>query len=679
MKKFFSVLLSVMLVLNVLTPLAFAISGVNGSGTNAEPYLITDEVQFKDAVAEGGGLKLENDISLSSSVTVESGKSIVIDLNGNTLSYTSSTLGESMISNKGTLVITDSSADESGVIAYTFNGTPDTSFGKGNYTITNSGTLTVEAGTVRMDSDPAAMSHMRDAIDNNSTAGDAVLILNGGSIICEGYIAIRQFANSSVHKNSVTVNGGTVLGGERAIWIQLPGADASKEMNAELVVTGGTLTSTDTDYNLAVYVYSYGNSSANTVVDISGGTWNGDVAFNGKASTNLSEDKISVSGGTFNGEYGVYGYGDISFGFISGGSFVADVSEYCVDGFSVEQKPDGSFGVYEDGVIVFNANGGIGTMESIEIGIGSSVKLPKVKFTKDGYAFSGWATSDSGRAIYADEGEIVPESSMTLYAVWNYIVEVRHIISFDTNGGTSIRDIHVKDGTKLILPVDPVKDGYVFDGWYTDKALSVKYNEESSVTGGLTLYAKWISGEEAYKNPFIDVDTDDAFYEAVKFVYSKGLMIGMEENKFGPSDSISRAMIVTILYRAEGSPAVSSDCRFTDVIGDAYYRDAVIWAEENGIVFGVSDTEFDPNTDITKEQLAAIVYRYLDSKDALTDTEADLECTDAEKVSEYAKTAVAYMLENDYMAVERAGMFDPKADALRCVAAEVFYMLYAER
>ncbi len=122
-------------------------------------------------------------------------------------------------------------------------------------------------------------------------------------------------------------------------------------------------------------------------------------------------------------------------------------------------------------------------------------------------------------------------------------------------------------------------------------------------------------------------------------------MNGTAENLFSPDDDLTRAMLVTILYRAEGEPEFEAASDFTDVADDAYYADAVAWAKENGIVMGISDTEFAPDVQITREQIAAILYRYAGYKgiDAVT-MEENLHFDDTNEISEYAISAMNWIV-----------------------------------
>ncbi len=288
-----------------------------------------DEIVLQDNVNLGGG-----------ALTIEKDKKFTLNLGGKTISGTSAVAGHELVKNYGEVIVTGN-----GKISYAYTGEPDGNFGKGNYTITNIGKLTVQNGTI--ENTTAFGGHMHDAIDNNSGSGDAILTINGGQIVDEQYIAIRQFANSVNNENSVIINGGLVKGSYRAVWVQLPNSSTSLVSKASLEITGGIVETADEEYNHAVYVYSYGSSAEAVKVNVSGGTINGSIAFNGTVSEKLTEGNVSVTGGEFNSIYeGIYGYGDIDFGFISGGTFSTPISEeYFDDGFVVTAQPDGNGGI----------------------------------------------------------------------------------------------------------------------------------------------------------------------------------------------------------------------------------------------------------------------------------------------------------------------------------------------
>ena len=149
-------------------------------------------------------------------------------------------------------------------------------------------------------------------------------------------------------------------------------------------------------------------------------------------------------------------------------------------------------------------------------------------------------------------------------------------------------------------------------------------------------------GEGCPSAKFTDVKATDWYHEAVDFAVENGLFGGMSENTFEPNTAMTRAMLVTVLWRYEGQPKEGTNS-FTDVPDGQWYTDAVAWAAHNSIVGGVGDNKFDPNGNITREQMATILYRYASGKDIDTSARADLSgFPDAGNVSSYAKDPICW-------------------------------------
>ena len=146
------------------------------------------------------------------------------------------------------------------------------------------------------------------------------------------------------------------------------------------------------------------------------------------------------------------------------------------------------------------------------------------------------------------------------------------------------------------------------------------------------------------KEPFIfrDVDESEWYFSGVRYCYNTGLMNGMSLSTFEPMTSTSRAMVVTILYRSEGSPSVSGENPFDDVASGEWYTNAVVWAAQNGIVNGTDESIFEPDANITREQLAAILYRYAEYKGYPREGVMLSGFSDADMVSEYALDAMSW-------------------------------------
>lgn len=175
------------------------------------------------------------------------------------------------------------------------------------------------------------------------------------------------------------------------------------------------------------------------------------------------------------------------------------------------------------------------------------------------------------------------------------------------------------------------------------------------------------------KLPFTDVSTSDWFYSDVMFVYENGLFSGTDSRSFSPNASMTRAMLVTVLYRLEGEPAGTGSSSFSDVSSGSYYEKAVAWAAANGIVTGTGSTSFSPDAKVTREQLAAILYRYAQYKKLGTDAGAKLDSfSDAGNVSGYASEALSWAV-SEGLINGASGRLMPKGDATRAQVAAILH------
>ena len=172
--------------------------------------------------------------------------------------------------------------------------------------------------------------------------------------------------------------------------------------------------------------------------------------------------------------------------------------------------------------------------------------------------------------------------------------------------------------------------------------------------------------------PFPDVTEGDWFYDAVRYAYETGLMDGVGDSLFAPNSETTRAQLVTILYRLEGEPEVSGTSGFTDVEDGTWYTDAVAWAAANGIVNGVSETEFAPGKDITREQLATILFRYAEAKGYDVSARADLSAyTDADQIQSYAAESVAWAVAEGLIQGFEDNTLRPAGNATRAQIATI--------
>lgn len=271
-------------------------------------------------------------------------------------------------------------------------------------------------------------------------------------------------------------------------------------------------------------------------------------------------------------------------------------------------------------------------------------------------------------------------------------------VEFETGDGSKVTSIRVKRNGKIEEPAAPTKDGYVFAGWYTDEACTEAFDFDKPITAKTKLYAKWTPIEEAkpdepvtpdkpddkepdtdkWINPYDDVSDDAWYYDAVKYVSEAGIMNGMGASTFAPDVTLTRAMFVTMLYRMEGSPKVSAASGFTDVARGSWYESAINWATANGIVKGISTTEFAPDTYVTREQMVAIIYRYAQYKGVSVVTASEhLHFDDADTISEYAVSAMNWAVGLGIINGYDSNNIAPRNGSTRAQAATVLMRMSA--
>lgn len=202
-------------------------------------------------------------------------------------------------------------------------------------------------------------------------------------------------------------------------------------------------------------------------------------------------------------------------------------------------------------------------------------------------------------------------------------------------------------------------DGIAYQNWYQKDGLP--YLEMDLIPSILVMT------EETFE----DVKPEDWYYDAVKYVYDNGLMKGTDSNSFSPNVETSRGMVVAILFRQEGEPAAKA-CDFTDIPAGQWYTDAVNWAAENGIVKGYDDGTYRPNQSITRQELAAIIYRYSEYKGYDTSARASLASfPDGSDTHAWAKGNVEWAVAEGLISGTGAGRLEPLADASRAQVASV--------
>ena len=256
-------------------------------------------------------------------------------------------------------------------------------------------------------------------------------------------------------------------------------------------------------------------------------------------------------------------------------------------------------------------------------------------------------------------------------------------VTLVTDGGT-INSGNVTayiEGVGAVLPTDVTRRNYIFLGWFT--ANNIRVTEISAAdSGDKIFYAHWMAAGaipgiiDAIGDSmrFDDVTKGDWFYKDVEYVYNEGIMDGVSKREFAPNETLTRAMIVKILYRIEGEPAGYRSSDFNDVESGRWYTGAVAWAAEKEIVKGYGNGKFGPNDPVTREQLAAILYRYTQYKGwSTTAASGSLKgFADAASISSYAVDAMNWAVDEGLLKGAN-NKLSPKSNATRAQVAAIIH------
>lgn len=259
-----------------------------------------------------------------------------------------------------------------------------------------------------------------------------------------------------------------------------------------------------------------------------------------------------------------------------------------------------------------------------------------------------------------------------------------HIVYVDTakNGTLKADTTWAAYGQKVYVTATPDK-GYELSSLFVKTARGEQlkvYEAKKADTYYFYMPDEYVTvsawfAPEASALPFADVSYTNWYYDAVKFVYDKGIMDGVSYYRFAPDATITRGMVVTMLWRMAGEPYESS-AGFTDVASGRYYSTAVAWAAKNGIVEGMTSSTFAPDQAITREQLASILYRYAKWL-GFSGYGSDISgYTDAGKVSGYAYDAMCWAVKTGVVTGTSAKVLDPQGTATRAAAAQMFMNFY---
>lgn len=305
-----------------------------------------------------------------------------------------------------------------------------------------------------------------------------------------------------------------------------------------------------------------------------------------------------------------------------------------------------------------------------------------------------WAYGDKGYYGYWDEAEVkystywdayyftMPADDVVVYARFTDGATV-DVITGD-HGDAKVSSRYADKGDWVYITAYP-DEGYEVDSVTVTDSLgrSVKVTELSYDYFLFTMPGTNVDVKVTFRakdyDVFYDVSRGDWYYKAVRFVHEKGIMEGTGTHYFSPEADLSRGMLATILYRLEGSPAVSGYSGFSDVADTAYYAKAVAWAKANGIVNGVTATAYEPDTAVTREELAAILCRYaaFKGKDTAISYDYLAGFSDANTSHVYARPALNWAVAYDIINGQGNGVLAPRATATRAEVAQVL-MNYLE-
>ena len=522
---------------------------------------------------------------------------------------------------------------------------------------------------------PAGNYFVRYAEDHNHFASpDAEVTVGEGTPLADCTITFNA-SDGSGSMDSVTVNAGTIY------ILPACGFTAPADQEFKAWEIGGTEYKVGDSYTVLVdtEIKALWENSVITPT-----TYTVTVSNDGNGTASASHAKAAAGTEITLTATPQIGYHFKEWQVMSGGMTIKD-NKFIMPDTNVEIKA-----IFEEDappaptefIVTFDGNGGTPSVGSMTTTDRKLTSLPSAS-RSGSYSFYGWYTEKSGGTKITTD--TVFHANATVYAHWTYTggggggynpPVTYYTLRFETGGGSDIPSVQGTYNTYIDLTkYVPTWRGHAFIGWYSERSLT---NKVSGVylTKDMTVYAGWRVDENpgTGANPFTDVSEKDWFYGDVMFVYENGLMLGTSKTLFSPYGTATRGMMATILWRMEGSPAPKGKNSFTDVEAGKWYADAITWTAENGIFAGYGKDKFGPDDPITREQLAAIFYRYADYKGYDLTVKGNLDkFKDADKITDYAKTAMQWAVGSSLVKGKSGNLLDPQGTATR---AEIAAMLH---
>ena len=538
---------------------------------------------------------------------------------------------------------------------------------------------------------------------------DSTITLKNGTVrIAEGTISIKRIIQNYAN---LTLEDMHFFAEHQA-----DGEDYALSFNnGSIIFKGDTDIVTTSDEAIAFDVCKYSSyPSTNVTFDESyTGTINGKIVYD---STVADTHKLTIQGnGTFGAIEAASGAAEAAKSGIevTSGHFAKPVNEdYLADSVKAQlesaSNPEAPYSYYPsleaaqaaaqpgDTITEVNATTG-GTKYTVTLDyadgemanslytVTEGTKLTLPTPSRSGYTFEGWY---DGSSRVSSPYKVMKD--VTLTAEWDYngssssSGSTRYTVSVEDtdNGSVEVSPTRASKGSTVTVTVKP-DEGYELDELtVTDKnGDSVKLTDKGDGKYTFQMPASKVTVEAVFTAvepepeglPFTDVTSGDWFYDAVAYVYDKGMMEGTTDTTFAPTMNLTRSMIAQVLYNLEERPEAPGAAGFPDVAADAWYADAVNWAAARGIVKGYDTGAFGPEDSVTREQLAAILYRYAQAKgyDTTQGGMAVREFSDSASISDWAQEAMAWAVNAQVLSGKGNGVLDPQGTATRAEVAQM--------
>ena len=538
---------------------------------------------------------------------------------------------------------------------------------------------------------------------------DSTITLKNGTVrIAEGTISIKRIIQNYAN---LTLEDMHFFAEHQA-----DGEDYALSFNnGSIIFKGDTDIVTTSDEAIAFDVCKYSSyPSTNVTFDESyTGTINGKIVYD---STVADTHKLTIQGnGTFGAIEAASGAAEAAKSGIevTSGHFAKPVNEdYLADSVKAQlesaSNPEAPYSYYPsleaaqaaaqpgDTITEVNATTG-GTKYTVTLDyadgemanslytVTEGTKLTLPTPSRSGYTFEGWY---DGSSRVSSPYKVTKDVILT--AEWDYngssssSGSTRYTVSVEDtdNGSVKVSPTRASKGSTVTVTVKP-DEGYELDELtVTDKnGDSVKLTDKGDGKYTFQMPASKVTVEAVFTAvepepeglPFTDVTSGDWFYDAVAYVYDKGMMEGTTDTTFAPTMNLTRSMIAQVLYNLEERPEAPGAAGFPDVAAGAWYADAVNWAAARGIVKGYDTGAFGPEDSVTREQLAAILYRYAQAKgyDTTQGGMAVREFSDSASISDWAQTAMSWAVNAQVLSGKGNGVLDPQGTATRAEVAQM--------